>query len=154
MGTISNSYLSNPFARFHEKLQEYPDFLDDMDDVNLIEYDNWERFKPFKAKAGTAQSATPIIPIEDNDQKFFFYDLQGESLYTNPPDSNMPSIDHGLDEENIWSFPKTAYNQLLIKNDYMKDPERASSKSNIPKWGYKLITPSFFKPEKVHKLVK
>ena len=54
MGTISNSYLSNPFARFHEKLQEYPDFLDDMDDVNLIEYDNWERFKPFKAKAGTA----------------------------------------------------------------------------------------------------
>jgi hypothetical protein len=48
--------------------------------------------------------------MEDNDQKLYFYDLQGESVYTNPPDSNMPIIDHALDEETIWCFPLTTYN--------------------------------------------
>jgi hypothetical protein len=30
--------------------------------------------------------------------KLYFYDVQGESVYTNPPDTNLPVIDHGLDE--------------------------------------------------------
>ena len=69
LGTKDQIYLNNPFTRFNDKLQEYPDFLDDINDVSLIEYDNWERFKPFKPQAGTTDGITPLIPIEDNDQK-------------------------------------------------------------------------------------
>ena len=53
---------------------------------------------------------TFAIPKEDNDQKLEFYDVQGESVYTNPPDSNMPLVDHRMDEEHIWAFPLTNYN--------------------------------------------
>jgi hypothetical protein len=41
---------------------------------------------------------------EDSDEKFEFYDIQGESLYSNPPEPNWITIDHGLDEDYIWSF--------------------------------------------------
>lgn len=78
--------------------------------MNFVEYDNFERFKPFEPKKGTYVGETFAIPPEDNDQKFYFYDIQGESLYTNPPDPNMPVIDHGLDEEHIWAFNLTPYN--------------------------------------------
>jgi hypothetical protein len=39
-------------------------------------------------------------------------------MYTNPPDSNVPTIDHGLDEDFIWAFNVTGYNQNIIKNQY------------------------------------
>jgi hypothetical protein len=68
------------------------------------EYDNFERFKPFQPSKEHIEGETPIIPTEDNDTKPFFYDVQGESVYTNPPDTNIPTIDHGLDEDHIWAF--------------------------------------------------
>ena len=127
--------------------------MDDIDDIGLIEYDNWERLKPFTAKKGTTVGGTQYIPLEDNDQKPVFYDLQGESIYTNPPDTNMPSIDHGLDEDYIWNFPLSAFNQHVIKNPYSNDKWGASRSSNMPPWFSKLIAPSFFKEEKMKKLV-
>ena len=97
-GLTEKPYLDNPFQRFHESIEEYPEFHDDIDDVSFIQYDNWERLKPFDAKDGSTVGGTPAIPTEDNDQKLYFYDVQGESVYTNPPDTNLPVIDHGLDE--------------------------------------------------------
>lgn len=94
----------------HEGLERNPEFHDDIDDIRFIEYDNWERLKPFQPKEGTTVGETNFIPPEDNDQKLVFYDYQGESIYTNPPDPNMPLIDHGLDEEHVWNFGKTGYN--------------------------------------------
>lgn len=88
----------------HQSIEEYPDFLDDIDDVSLGEYDQYERFKPFQPKKGTTVGGTNIIPMEDNDTKAVFYDVQGESVYTNPPDTNMPTIDHELDEDHIWAW--------------------------------------------------
>ena len=41
---------------------------------------------------------------EDNDEKFEFYDIQGESLYSNPPEPTWITVDHGLDEDEIWAF--------------------------------------------------
>lgn len=117
-GTVEKPYLDNPFQRFHQNIEEYPSFLDDMDDVILHKYDGYERFKQFEMKDEISSGDTWAIPMEDNDQKFYFYDLQGESIYTNPPDPNQPTIDHGLDEEHIWAFGVTAYNQFLIKNQY------------------------------------
>ena len=81
-----------------------------------MEYDTFERFKKFDAKEGTTCGETFIVPPEDNDQKFYFYDTFGESVFTNPPDPNMPHIDHGLEEDNIWAFLLSPYNQFVIKN--------------------------------------
>lgn len=61
-------------------------------------------------KKGTTVGDSLIIPTEDNDQKLYFYDVQGESVYTNPPDTNTPTIDHGLDEEHIWGWLLNGYN--------------------------------------------
>lgn len=125
-GEIEKSYIDNPFQRMHQSIEDYPDFLDDIDDVSLLEYDNFERLKPFQAKKGTTVGDTPAIPTEDNDQKLYFYDVQGESVYTNPPDSNSPTIDHGVDEEFIWAFQRTGYNQFVVKNQYLKNPWSAT----------------------------
>jgi hypothetical protein len=84
--------------------------------------DDFERFKPFQAKEGTTVGSTTVFPIEDNDQRCVFYDIQGESIYTNPPDTNFITMDHGLDEDVVWAFQKTAYNQVVIKNNYLKTP--------------------------------
>lgn len=66
-GIIEQSYLDNPFQRFHESIEDYPDFLDDIDDIGMIQYDNFERLKPFEPKDGTTIGDTPVIPTEDND---------------------------------------------------------------------------------------
>jgi hypothetical protein len=103
-------HLDNPFSRFHQNIQDYPHFHDDIDDLRMIDYTNWERLRPYTAKEGTTVGDTKIIPDEDNDQKLVFYDYQGESIYTNPPDPNMPFIDHGLDEDHVWAFQLNGYN--------------------------------------------
>lgn len=153
-GQVENLHIDNPFTRMHKTLEEYPDFLDDIDDVSLVEYDQYERFKPFEPKQGTTIGDTPIIPLEDNDQKLFFYDLQGESIYTNPPDTNIPTVDHGLDEDHIWAWARTGYNQFVVKNQYLKDPLSITSNLVQPHWGQKLMLPSFYKEEKMQKFLK
>lgn len=148
-GISEKPYLDNPFQRFHESIEEYPDFHDDIDDVNFIEYDNWERLKPFDPKEGTTVGETPVIPTEDNDMKLYFYDVQGESVYTNPPDTNLPVIDHGLDELKIWAFNLTGYNQEVVRNPYVQNIWSATKAVHAPFWGNKLFTPSFYKEDKM-----
>lgn len=148
-GLTEKPYLDNPFQRFHQSIEEYPEFHDDIDDVSFTEYDNWERLKPFDAKDGTTVGDTPVIPSEDNDLKFLFYDVQGESVYTNPPDPNMPVIDHGLDELRIWAFNLTGYNQEVVKNQYVSNMWSATKNVHLPHWGQKLFTPAFYKEEKM-----
>jgi len=62
------------------------------------------------AKTKQVEGQTTVIPVDDNDALFHFYDQQGESMYTNPPDPNMPLIDHSLDEESVWAFRKSTFN--------------------------------------------
>lgn len=122
--------------------------------MSFTEYDNWERLKPFDAKEGTTIGDSFVIPLEDNDQKLYFYDLQGESVYTNPPDPNMPTIDHGLDEDQIWAFNVTGYNQQIIKNQYNLGMWEASKITHAPFWGKKLFTPAFYKDHKMEKFYR
>lgn len=89
----------------------------------------------------------------DTDEKLIFYDTQGESLYSNPPDPNVPVVDHGLDELSIWSFRKTNYNQKTIYNAYTRDVFSAFKEHNAPWWGIKLSTPAFYKREKLTKFL-
>jgi hypothetical protein len=125
-GYKQTPYLNNPFQRFNQSIEDYPDFLDDIDDTSFSEYDTFERLKPFKPKEGTTVGGTLAIPPEDNDQKYTHADLQGETIWTNPPDTNVPTIDHGLDEDWIWNFNSTGYNQAIIKNEWIRDPMSAA----------------------------
>jgi lipopolysaccharide biosynthesis glycosyltransferase len=146
--------LDNPFTRFHQSIEDYPHEHGNMDDHKLFSTDNFERMKPLMPKKGSTVGTTTMIPTVDTDEKLIFYDTQGESLYTNPPDPNVPVIDHGLDEEKPWSFRKSNYNQIVINNPYTKDYWGALRGGHAPWWGQKLSTPAFFKPEKFNKFLK
>lgn len=137
----------------HKSIQEYPEFHDDIDDKGMFETDTFERLKPYKAKKGTVVGESPIFPIEDNDQKFTFYDIQGESVYTNPPDSDAPTIDHKLDEDYIWYFKRSVYNSPLISNLYLRDAWNAMSWDHAPTWGAKLAMPAFYNKESEKKFM-
>lgn len=145
--SITDTSFDNPFVRFNKAIQKYPHFHDDMDDITMFETDNFERFKQYNAKPGTTVGESPIFPIEDNDQKFQFYDIQGESIYTNPPDSDAPAIDHKLDEDQIWAFRRSAYNQSIVVNQYLRNAWEATTWDYAPQWGSKLMTDAFFNEE-------
>lgn len=109
-GLKDTPMLNNPFTRFHQSIEDYPQEMDNMDDKNMYTTDNFERLKPLMPKEGSTVGTTTVIPTVDTDEKLIYYDAQGESLYTNPPNPNAPVIDHGLDEEYIWAFRKSNYN--------------------------------------------
>lgn len=109
-GARFRPYLNTHFTRFNETIEDYCDFQDDMDDIDLYTVDNFERVKIQQGKKENFVGTTPAIPYDDNDENLHFYDIQGESLYTNPPDSNMLTVDHGLEEDHVWAFRLTTYN--------------------------------------------
>lgn len=104
-----------------------------------------------KAKKKDVVGVTPILPRQDSDEIFEFYDVQGESLYSNPPNPNSILVDHGLDEEHIWAFQHTLFNQDMIKNPYMDSGTKATLLSYAPFWGEKLSQPHYFKHDKMPK---
>jgi hypothetical protein len=103
-GIVETPVFNNPFTRFHESIEQNPHCMEDIDDFSMFEYDNWERFKKFDLKEGTYAGDTIAIPMEDNDTKLYFYDTYGESVFTSPPDNNIPHIDHRLEEDHIWAW--------------------------------------------------
>jgi len=109
-GGQPGAYIDNPFNRWHENFDKYPSFLGEIDDYFPYEFDEFERFKKYKPLKKHVVGTTPLIQREDNDEKWEFYDIQGESLYSHPPDPHNPVVDHGLDEEKIWCFQRDLYN--------------------------------------------
>jgi hypothetical protein len=63
-------------------------------------------------------------------------------------------IDHGLDEKHIWAFNLTGYNQFAIKNQYSRNLWDATKATHAPFWGTKLMTPAFYKDEKLNKFYR
>jgi len=80
--------------------------------------------------------------------------MTGESLYTNPPDPNMLHVDAGLEEDFVWAFRMTTYNQSVVTNSYKNNPYSSMSKYHVPFWGHKLMTPIYFREEKYEKFLK
>lgn len=150
-GAKGDAYYDNPFIRWHESYEKYSSHLSDLDDVPLYQTQDFERIKKFKAKNKDVVGTARAIPLEDNDEKWEYYDLQGESLYSHPPDPNTITVDHGLDEENIWCFPKNLYNQEVVKNPYFNAYSTAALWSHAPQWGQKMSQPHYYKPEKLEK---
>jgi len=133
---------------------QYSSVLEDMDDITLYQVDNFERLKPFKPKAKDVVGISNAVPMNDNDEELKFFDIQGESLFTNPPNSNNPTIDHGLEEDEIWAFRLTGFNQVAVDNSYVNNIYSASRASHVPFWGKKLIAPAFFKEHKFKKYIE
>lgn len=153
-GLVFENFIDNQFHRWNSNIDKNSYHHDDIDRHTLYENDNFERMKPFQAKSKDVEGNTTIIPVDDNDALFHFYDQQGESIYTNPPDPNMPLIDHQLDQENVWAFRLSGYNQQVVMNEHARDPWQASKARHQPFWGHKLSTPAFFTEEKLQKFYK
>ena len=153
-GAIMDTHFDNPFLRWHKSFEDYPSFLNDMDDYAMIETDDFERLKKFKPLKKDVVGVTPILPRQDNDEVFEFYDIQGESVFSNPPNPNHITVDHGLDEDHIWAFQSTLYNQKKVKNAWMEPASKAYAYSYAPFWGEKLTQPHFYKAEKMPKFYR
>jgi len=147
-------YLNNPFTRFHESLEDNPHFFDDIDDLPLYGNTDFERMRKFEPPKDAVVGDTTAIPPEENDEKLVFYDIQGESVYTNPPDSNIPVVDHRLDEEFVWAFNRTPYNQYVIRNQYLKNPMKQMQRFQLPFWSKKLQAPAFYSDEKFQRMLR
>ena len=132
----------------HKSIDDYPSMLSTIDDEPLHQTDTFERCKPFIPRPEHVVGTTTSWPMDDDDEKLHFYDIQGESCLSNPPNPNYPLIDHGLEEDEVWAFKLTGYNQKEVKNKWFEDPISQASEKTIPFWADKLSTPHFFKPEK------
>ena len=143
--------FDNPMVRFNSDVAKYPHDHGNMDDVKMRKTDNFERLKPRMPKKGTTIGTSTVLPIADTDEKLYWFDTQGESLYTNPPDPNIPVVDHGLDERNIWAFRRSVYNQIIIDNPYTREFFSPLKEHNAPWWGKKLSAPAFYTDEKYAK---
>ena len=145
-------WINNKFNRWHKSFEKYSSHLDDIDDVPLHTTDNFERFKKYLAKDKDVVGITRPIPMQDDDEKFEPYDMFGESLYTHPPDHNHILVDHRLDEDIIWSFGRSPYNQKMVTNTYTGNHDSNSAMwSHAPQWGQKMMMPHFFKEDMLPK---
>lgn len=145
--------MDNPFTRFHENIEKYPGFLDDIDDFIMTETDEYERFKHFKGHAKKVVGTTTAVPTDDDDSAFKWNALTGDNLYSNPPSSNTPFIDHGLEEDHVWAWRKDLLNQKIIENDLFANPWSATEKLAAPFWAAKLCGPHFYTEEKFQKMM-
>lgn len=109
-GAKMKSYLANPFSRFEEKYEKYPEELFNADEEILNDVDNYERAKPFQGGKDKTIGTSKIIPYMDTDEKYIHSDLYGENLYSNPPSENNVLEDMGIDEFSIWNFRKSLLN--------------------------------------------
>jgi len=134
-GAQRSQNFDNPFNRWHKSFGNYPAHMADMDDYPMLETDEFERFKKHKAHSKDVVGVTPILPRQDSDEAYEFYDIQGESPFTNPPPQSAPVIDHGNDEEYIWAFSRSLYNQISVKNTYTDPGSVDWVRSHAPFWG-------------------
>lgn len=153
-GQINRQALDNPFVRFNQDLATYDHEHGNMDDIQMRKTDNFERLKPRMPKKGTTVGTSLLVPRMDTDEKLYYYDTQGESLYTNPPDPNVPLVDHRHDEDKIWAFRKNVYNQQIVDNPYVRGFMSAMKENTAPWWGKKLATPAFYSDEKYAKFIE
>ena len=121
-GIIPENNLDNQFTRWNETIDENSNVLHSFDDEPLYQFEKYERLRHTDPDPKKTVGVAPLIPREDNDEKWYWADIQGETVYSNPPDPNLPVVDTRCDEEKIWNFRITNYNQSIIKNDIALDP--------------------------------
>ncbi len=102
----------------------------------------------------TAETEGTIVPTKDTDEELVWVDVQGETPYSDPPDPNMITIDHEMDEEHIWNFMHTGYNQSRVSNGFAKSAWDMARKTHVPGWAVKQGLPSFVKDGRSEKIFR
>ena len=121
-GILPDTALDNPFVRWNETIDQNSSVLHSFDDEPVYQFEKYERLRHTDPDPKKTVGVAPLVPREDNDEKWYWADIQGETIYSNPPDPNLPVVDTRCDEEKIWNFRITNYNQNIIKNDIALDP--------------------------------
>lgn len=153
-GSNMSTYLCSPWLRWHHQFENYPDFLSDIDDHAFMITDDFERFKKYRPLKKHIVGTSPIIPREDSDQTIEWFDINGENMFSHPPNPNYITIDHGVDEEHIWAFGKTLHNVEAVKNQYVSAGGQLNVQSFAPFWGHKLSMPAWYRKDKMEKFYR
>ena len=150
-GVLPRQFIDNQFIRWNEVIDEYPEHHDDIDDCTLYETDNPERFKQFKPLEKHVDGVTEQIAPIDDETIPVWSDGFGENPISQPPTSQAPTVDHGMDEDYVWAFRNTHFGQHQVQNWYAESLEKAASMSHAPFWGLKLAAPAFYRDDKFKK---
>jgi hypothetical protein len=146
--------INNPFNRWHEAFNKDPHHLSDIDNYPIVKVDEYERTKKLKPKKEHTFTAVDPLPRVAHYESPEPYDITGQSLYSTPPDSQILAVDHGLDEEKIWNFELTQFNQNIVTNQYFDPYGEHHTSTHAPFWGKKLATMIFYKSEKMDKFFR
>lgn len=140
-GVNYDVHFDHPFSNWSHELDEQPQFFEDNDRLTMpIILDNLERNKPFVPAEGSVVGDWYMDPPQDKDDKYRESGIDGDHLWADPPDANFgPAYDHRLDEEKIWNFAKSHYNQEIVENEWTRNPEVASERTHMPFWSDKLL---------------
>lgn len=118
-----------------------PAALDNGFDIAL---DHVERYKPFKMKEEDSHGAAQFIPRRTADDRQHWYNMQGESIYSNPWPRHLPMVDHKLDEQEIWNFRINAYGLNQLENFFTQNQKIAETLLSQPIWSGKKAIPHFW----------
>lgn len=127
-------------------------FLEDLDKEKIFHnVDTFERLKPFQPKKGTTNGEWYHMQTDDNDSKFKYSGAEGDTYYTEPPDSNFgPAIDHRISEETIWAFNINSFGLPIYNvNEWIADPFIALKWNYQPHWKGKLSAPDYVTQDKI-----
>lgn len=69
-GAKMNNHFNNPWLRWHQSFEDYPDFHSDIDDYVMHETDTFERFKKYTPLDKHVVGSSPVVPRVDDDEKF------------------------------------------------------------------------------------
>ena len=153
-GETADIFFNDHFSKFNDDLNDYPLFAEDHMDYVMTTSDNFERTKPFKAdKKGRVIGDWYAFPVQDKDDRFMPNTMDMDNMFSDPPDSNLgPACDHKLDEDPIWNFNYTSYNQYAINNEYKTNFMQMMERNSIPFWSDKLLLPSYKNDASLKKL--
>lgn len=74
-GRVMEPSVDNPFLRWHKSYEDYDAFLHDVDDVPFTFIDEYERIKKYRPQEKNVVGVAPIIPLNDDDEAYNFYDI-------------------------------------------------------------------------------
>ena len=139
-----------PGAKLNDGITKHNAFHDDWDKAAVTtELVESKRAKLVKPKEGSTKMSWFLQSIEDTDQKPNFGGIDNDNPFHEPPDSRMgPSVDHKLDERQIFSFRRTSFGNDIVDNMWNHDPKVAATDTGAPWWGNKLLNaPDYFTQE-------
>ena len=74
-GILPETALDNPFVRWNETIEENRNVLHSFDDEPLYKFEKYERLRHTDPDEKKTVGVAPLIPREDNDEKWYWSDI-------------------------------------------------------------------------------